>query len=319
MSIKIINVGNAVNDGSGDDLRSAFVKVNDNFNELNNRQGQNNTASNLIGGIGLFKEKVGADLRFKSIAAGPGISLASNNTTIVIASNTQDFDLGPIIPNDIDENTDFVGWLRETMIMDMGSFEDPTMSAGGSGSGGGGNGYTGSVGETGYRGSIGASGYRGSIGDAGYRGSVGDIGPVGYKGSLGSPGIGGAGTSRSTVTFTTTSLSVGSNYNYDLEGFKGYVLLGIQTDNYAWVTVYSNSAARTTDASRPIFSDPIPGRGILAEAINLGASTLNLTPAIFGYSAENPPTTIIPVRVNNNGPVTAAITVTLTLIQLELS
>ena len=136
MSIKIINVGNAVNDGSGDDLRSAFVKVNDNFNELNNRQGQNNTASNLIGGIGLFKEKVGADLRFKSIAAGPGISLASNNTTIVIASNTQDFDLGPIIPNDVDENTDFMGWIRETMIMDMGSFEDPTMSAGGSGTGG---------------------------------------------------------------------------------------------------------------------------------------------------------------------------------------
>ena len=34
MTIQTINIGNVVNDGLGDNLRSAFQKVNDNFAEL---------------------------------------------------------------------------------------------------------------------------------------------------------------------------------------------------------------------------------------------------------------------------------------------
>jgi hypothetical protein len=217
-----------------------------------------------------------------------------------------------------------MGWIRETMIMDMGSFEDPTMSAGGSGGGGSGNGYTGSVGETGYRGSQGATGYKGSLGTIGPDGLPGTRGLDGYRGSIGetgyqgSHGIGGAGTSRSTVSVTTT-LGVGASSNHDLEGFKGYVLMGIQTSTYAWVTVYSNAAARTADASRAITTDPGPGKGIIAEAINVGPAALYLSPAVFGYSSESPPTTIIPIKIYNNGPSSTEVTVTLTLIQLELS
>jgi len=85
MAIKKINVGNAVNDGSGDDLRSAFVKVNENFDDLNNRQ--DNIATNVGTGVGLFKEKVGSDLRFKSIVAGDGISLTNNNNTVTITNS----------------------------------------------------------------------------------------------------------------------------------------------------------------------------------------------------------------------------------------
>ena len=87
MTIKTINVGNVVNDGSGDDLRTAFVKVNENFAELNDISGESNTASNVGTGIGLFKEKVVSDLRFKSIVAGSGIDLVSNTNTITISSD----------------------------------------------------------------------------------------------------------------------------------------------------------------------------------------------------------------------------------------
>lgn len=84
MAIKRINVGNAVNDGSGDDLRSAFVKVNENFEDLNNRQ--DNIASNIGTGVGIYKEKLGIDLKFKSIVAGDGVSITGNTNTITITN-----------------------------------------------------------------------------------------------------------------------------------------------------------------------------------------------------------------------------------------
>ena len=37
MAISRINVGTLANDGTGDDLRQAFVKVNNNFDELDLR------------------------------------------------------------------------------------------------------------------------------------------------------------------------------------------------------------------------------------------------------------------------------------------
>ena len=44
MTITRIDVGNIANDGTGDDLRQAFVKVNNNFDELDLRVVPQNTA-----------------------------------------------------------------------------------------------------------------------------------------------------------------------------------------------------------------------------------------------------------------------------------
>ena len=38
MSKQVINVGTASDDGTGDTLRAAFVKVNENFQEENNKK-----------------------------------------------------------------------------------------------------------------------------------------------------------------------------------------------------------------------------------------------------------------------------------------
>lgn len=89
MAIQNINIGNLVNDGTGDDLRTAFQKVNANFVDLS--ASLTVTASNLsTTGEGVFKEKVGADLKFRSLLAGPKTSLTSTADAIVISGTAQD-------------------------------------------------------------------------------------------------------------------------------------------------------------------------------------------------------------------------------------
>ena len=89
MAIQTINIGNRVNDGLGDDLRTAFEKVNANFTEL--QTSLTVTASNTGStGVGVFKDKVGADLRFKSLVSGSNMFLDEREDTIIINNTAPD-------------------------------------------------------------------------------------------------------------------------------------------------------------------------------------------------------------------------------------
>ena len=88
MTIQPINIGNVVNDGLGDDLRSAFQKVNANFTDL--AASITVTASNLGGGAGVFKNKDGVDLQFKSLVAGTKMFLDEQTNTIIINNQQPD-------------------------------------------------------------------------------------------------------------------------------------------------------------------------------------------------------------------------------------
>lgn len=87
--LRTINIGNLANDGLGDDLRTAFDKVNDNFNDLNDELTVNvvNVGPFVSG---LFKEKVGNELRFKSLDAGRKITFNNNTDSITINSTVPD-------------------------------------------------------------------------------------------------------------------------------------------------------------------------------------------------------------------------------------
>ena len=87
MTISRINVGNIANDGTGDDLRQAFVKVNNNFTELDARVVPQNNAANLGTGTGVFYTKEGTTLNFRSLIAGDNMSLTSDGTSITITNN----------------------------------------------------------------------------------------------------------------------------------------------------------------------------------------------------------------------------------------
>jgi hypothetical protein len=91
MTISNINIGTIANDGTGDDLREAFIKVNNNFTVLNDRSPAATTVSNRIADSstvkGVFFQKQGVDLQFKSLESGANITLTANNDKITIAAS----------------------------------------------------------------------------------------------------------------------------------------------------------------------------------------------------------------------------------------
>ena len=82
--LQTINVGNLVNDGLGDDLRTAFQKVNANFADLNDELTL--TLSSVGNGEIVYKEKSNSSLVFKSLRGGTGIQVSTISDTIVVAS-----------------------------------------------------------------------------------------------------------------------------------------------------------------------------------------------------------------------------------------
>lgn len=112
MAIQIIDVGRIANDGTGDDLREAFIKINNNFQELDLRDDEQTSAVNLgTVGEGVFYNKVNYELQFKKLAAGTDVTLASDNEKITINANgglktlTVNADTGNIVLSETDTLT----------------------------------------------------------------------------------------------------------------------------------------------------------------------------------------------------------------------
>ena len=85
MALQTINIGTLANDGTGDDLREAFIKVNQNFDDLDLRSPESTTVSNLGNtGEGVFAQKVGSALKLKKLVQGSNVTLTSSTTGITI-------------------------------------------------------------------------------------------------------------------------------------------------------------------------------------------------------------------------------------------
>lgn len=86
MAIEMINVGAAANDGTGDDLREAFVKINQNFEDLDLRIDDKTEAVNVGSGVGVYKQRTGYNLEFKSLVAGNNVTLQEFENQITLAA-----------------------------------------------------------------------------------------------------------------------------------------------------------------------------------------------------------------------------------------
>ena len=133
---------------------------------------------------------------------------------------------------------------------------------------------------------------------------------------------GGAGTSlqsRNTVSETTASLADSAIGNVTFTGAaKGYVLYKIQTSAAAWVRLYTDISSRTADASRAEGIDPAAGAGVVAEVITTAAQTILISPGTLGFNNETIAVTEIYAAVTNKTGGNATITVTLTILKIEV-
>ncbi len=123
--------------------------------------------------------------------------------------------------------------------------------------------------------------------------------------------------SRATGQATSTALANNATGNLTITAAKTYALHKIQTSHAAWVVVYTDSTARTQDASRTESTDPLPGSGVIAEVITSDGATQPITPGTIGWNNEGTPTTNAYVKVVNKSGSTADVTVTLHFVALE--
>jgi hypothetical protein len=122
---------------------------------------------------------------------------------------------------------------------------------------------------------------------------------------------------RSEFAGTTNAISNGATGPVTITAYKTYAMLKIQVSHAAWVRLYVSDAARTADSSRAEGVDPSPSAGVIAEVVTTGSQTILMSPGVFGWNDESPVIATIPCAVTNKSGASAAITVTLTLIQLE--
>jgi len=125
--------------------------------------------------------------------------------------------------------------------------------------------------------------------------------------------------SRATFSTSTSAISSGTTANVTISNaYKGYLLYKIAATTSSWVRIYTDSASRTADASRTQGQDPSFSSGVIAEVITTGSQTILVSPGVIGFNNEASPTSDIHLAITNNYSASTAITVTLTLVQLEV-
>jgi hypothetical protein len=105
MTIQSINLGTYANDGTGDDLRTAFEKVNANFTELGTSDVRNGL--NLGSGTAVFAQRNNdAQLEFKTLTSvDNSVAISSTTTTVNLAAiTTVESDTTPSLGGDLNLN-----------------------------------------------------------------------------------------------------------------------------------------------------------------------------------------------------------------------
>ena len=297
MAKQTINVGSSSNDATGDTLRGGAIKINSNFTEL--YQNNDSVFTRLLAGSHITLSKVGNNCTINAIVTPYVLPTASTSTIggVTVDGSSITVNGSGVISTSVyslpTASTSTIGGVKvdgTTVTISNGIISAASA-------------YSLPIATT------------GSIGGVKVDGTT-----ITVNGSVTISSI--PASSRTPVSNTTTVIFPGSTVNLTIVGYKGYALYKVQTfssagSGGAWVRIYTNSASRTSDASRLQTSDPSI-QGILAEVITITNATVPITPGVFGFSDEAVPTSNIQLAVTNTSEVPCTITVTLTVVPLEI-
>lgn len=106
MALNLPYLGNVPNDGTGDDLYTAFQKINTVLTDLDTRS-ENTTAVNTEDGFPVFREQVGSELRFNTLQVDPlfpdSMTIRVVNGQVMLASKQANFRYALDKPGDPDD------------------------------------------------------------------------------------------------------------------------------------------------------------------------------------------------------------------------
>jgi hypothetical protein len=141
---------------------------------------------------------------------------------------------------------------------------------------------------------------------------TGPTGPQGPEGPEGASGL----QARTTGTITTSSLANNATGTGTITLAAGYRLLKIQTDKAARVRLYTSTAKRDADASRPVTTDPTGDHGVMLDYVTAaGLLAADLSPQVDGYTVDA--TTAVAYAVTNLSGSTGTIATTVTYLRTE--
>jgi hypothetical protein len=170
MAKQVINIGRSVNDKTGDPIRTAFGKVNDNFTELYNLVGSSGTSYTLPVATTLVLGGVKID--GTSITINPEGIISTSGGTGMKGDKGDTGATGPQGPQGIQGLQGLAGATGAQGVQGAQGPEGP-------------QGVAGLQGPTGPQGDTGPQGVAGAKGDQGITGAQGDAGPKGDTGAQG--------------------------------------------------------------------------------------------------------------------------------------
>lgn len=122
------------------------------------------------------------------------------------------------------------------------------------------------------------------------------------------------GGSRTTVSYTTSSLIAGARETGIISMGAAYRLYKLAVSAKCRVRVYVSTATRDADATRPIGTDPGQNSGLMLEYVATSAGTYILSPMVDGFANSGANAAL---TIDNTDTVSAAITATLTYLETE--
>jgi hypothetical protein len=346
MAKQTVNIGSVPNDGTGDPLRTAMDKINDNFDEVYRAVGGvgsntllNMVSNNAIQVLGVYNPisfllNDEAELYALNPSAYHGcIAHVHSTGAVYYAHQKWNKLLTDNANNDVTSYADslanvaYTGNLLDLGIVDgsngqvlmtdgNGTFTFETVVSGG---GGGVASNTFSTIAVSGQTDVVAETTTDTLTLVAGSGITITTNPttdtITFTANTSGGGVSGFTPTRVTQAVSTTSIA--DNASADIEfGNLGisYVLHKIAVDRASWVRIYADTSSRTADNSRLQGTDPIEGTGVIAEFISSAANTFLITPGVYGFVETG---NTIPVRVTNLSGSTSAVAVTLTGLKLE--